>query len=92
MRVEVLKDMGGIPTIALLQESRMLRYASTVFEAVTLGVIAIGFIGLVMSFFSGVTTYQSILSMIALIVVLSYVILGTAYVVKLIVGRMRGGA
>jgi uncharacterized membrane protein YqjE len=90
-----IKDLGLPQVVKLVQRttevasSALMNAAKTVFGAVMIGVIVLGFIGFAMSFFTGLAMYQTVLATMAVVVAFTFIVFGLAWTIRQAIASLR---
>ncbi len=90
-----IKDLGLPQVVKLVQRtaevtsSALMNAAKTVFGAVMIGVIVLGFIGFAMSFFAGLAMYQTVLATMAVVVAFTFIVFGLAWTIRQAIVSLR---
>ncbi len=90
-----IKDLGLPQVVKLVQRtaeatsSVFMNATKTVFGAVMIGVIVLGFIGFAMSFFAGLAMYQTVLATMAVVVAFTFIVFGLAWTIRQAIVSLR---
>jgi len=90
-----IKDLGMPQVVELIQRTvgvtsnAFINAAKTVFGAVMIGVIVLGFIGFAMSFFAGLAMYQTVLATMAVVVAFTFIVFGLAWTMRQAIASLR---
>ena len=90
-----IKDLGMPQVVELIQRTvgvtsnAFINAAKTVFGAVMIGVIVLGFIGFAMSFFAGLAMYQTVLATMAVVIAFTFIVFGLAWTMRQAIASLR---